>query len=106
MTDKELRRLKRVDLLELLISQSRENELLRQQLEGARQALAERQIKLAKAGSIAEAALFLNGVFEAAQKAADQYVENVKRHCAEACGQEESLPDFDEGASTDDGQKE
>ena len=29
-------------------------------------------------GSIAEAALRLNGIFEAAQKAADQYLESVK----------------------------
>jgi hypothetical protein len=34
---------------------------------------------LDKAGSIAEAALQLNDVFELAQKAADQYLENVKK---------------------------
>ena len=30
-----------------------------------------------KAGSIAEASLMLNGVFEAAQAAVDQYLENI-----------------------------
>ena len=33
---------------------------------------------LSQAGNIAEAALALNGVFEAAQKAADQYLENIQ----------------------------
>ena len=38
-----------------------------------------REIKLSQAGSIAEAALQLNGVFEAAQEAAKQYLENIER---------------------------
>ena len=38
-----------------------------------------RRIELQEAGSIAEAALRLNGIFEIAQKAADQYLENVRR---------------------------
>lgn len=79
MNENELRKLKRVDLLELLISQSRENEELRRKLAEAEQKLADRQIKTDEAGSIAEAALRLNGVFEAAQAAADQYLENIKR---------------------------
>lgn len=37
-----------------------------------------REIELADAGSIAEASLRLNGIFEAAQRAADQYLHNVK----------------------------
>ncbi len=39
----------------------------------------DRRIRLREAGSVAEAALRLNGVFEAAQKAADQYLENIER---------------------------
>ncbi len=38
-----------------------------------------REIELQEAGSIAEAALRLNGIFEAAQRAAEQYLSNVKR---------------------------
>ena len=41
--------------------------------------LASKEIHIARAGAIAEAALMLNGVFDAAQKAADQYLENVRR---------------------------
>ena len=40
--------------------------------------LASRQIRLEQAGSIAEAALKLNGVFEAAQAACNQYLENIR----------------------------
>lgn len=42
---------------------------------------ASRRIELDEAGSIAVAALRLNGIFEAAQQAADQYLYNIKlRH--------------------------
>lgn len=40
-----------------------------------------REIELAEAGSIAEAALRLNGIFEVAQKCADQYLTNVRKLC-------------------------
>ena len=42
---------------------------------------AKREIELLEAGSIAEAALRLNGIFESAQRCADQYLENVRRLC-------------------------
>lgn len=79
VTDQELRKLSRRDLLELLISQGRELEALRAELDQAMAALENRKIHLDQAGSIAEAALRLNGVFEAAQAAADQYLENIRR---------------------------
>ena len=40
--------------------------------------LNDRTIKIKKAGSLAEAALSLNGVYEAAEAAAKQYVYNIK----------------------------
>lgn len=79
MTDKELRKLSRIDLLELLLEKSRENEKLKEELEQVKAQLDDRKINIEKAGSIAEAALALNGVFEAAQLAADQYLENLRR---------------------------
>lgn len=82
MTDREekkFRRLKRVDLLELLISQTRENDQLREELAELRAQLDEREIALEEAGSIAEAALKVNEVFQAAQAAADQYIQSVKK---------------------------
>lgn len=79
MTDRELRQLKRADLLELLIEQMKENENLKAQLAEAQAALDDRTISMEKAGSIAEASLLLNGVFQAAQAAGQQYLENIER---------------------------
>lgn len=110
MTDKELRRLSRRDLLRILIEQMKETEKSKQELEETLVRLEEleegyerlrkrldqkdlrihelvdtleaertkRAIELKEAGSIAEAALRLNGIFEAAQKAADQYLYNIQ----------------------------
>lgn len=79
MTDKELRRLSRAELLEMLLAQTEENERLRAQLEDAQHALEDRRLEVSRAGSLAEASLRLNKVFAAADEAARQYVENVQR---------------------------
>lgn len=78
MTDRELKKLNRADLLELLISESKENERLRTQLAQAEQQLQSRIITVEKAGSIAEAAMQLSGVFQTAQEAAAMYLENIQ----------------------------
>lgn len=77
MTDKELRKLSRAELLEMLLNQSKEVETLRKQLQEAQAKLDSRQIMLDEAGNIAEAALLVNGVFETAQQAAKDYLENI-----------------------------
>lgn len=79
MADRELRRLSRRELLEMLIAQGRENERLQAEILRLEEQLSEREIHLAQSGNIAEAALRLNGVFEAAQRAAEQYLENISR---------------------------
>ena len=79
MTDKELRKLSRSDLLELLISQTEENRVLKSRVEQMQNQLLDRRIAVDKAGSLAEASLQLNGVFQAAEKAAQQYLENIQR---------------------------
>ena len=79
MTDKELRRLSRSELLEMLIAQTEENDRLKIRLEQAEAQLRDRRIAIDKAGSLAEAALSLNGVFQAAEAAAQQYLENIQR---------------------------
>lgn len=79
MTDKELKRLKRVDLLELLIAQTRENDRLKKELEEALSRLEERDLVLEEAGSIAEAAMRVNKVYQVAQAAVDQYIMSIQR---------------------------
>lgn len=85
LSDKELQRLKRGELLEILLDQSRENESLKLQLEeksrmieDLNSKLASRKIAIREAGTIADASLKLNGVFEAAQAAAQQYLDNLQ----------------------------
>lgn len=79
MTEKELKRLSRSELLEMLIAQMEENEKLKIDLETTRKKAESRQIAIDRAGSIAEAALALNGVFDSAQAAAAQYLENIQQ---------------------------
>lgn len=79
MTDRELRKLSRVELLRLLLEESRENECLQEQLNQANQALVGKNIALTKAGSIAEAALALNSVSNAAVQAPQQHLDNIQR---------------------------
>ncbi len=121
MTDKELHRLGRRELLQLLLEQGREAEKTKQILaetetelhqlqetyERLRKRLdhrdeqihelnalleaerTKREIELSESGSIAEAALRLNMIFDVAQKAADQYLYNIKR----LHGGKEGLPE-------------
>lgn len=86
MTDNNLKHLSRLELLEILVEQGKqlealnaENARLFEENVSLRAELSNRKIMLEEAGSIAKAALELNGVFEAAQKAADTYLENIRR---------------------------
>jgi len=54
--------------------QMEQNQQLQQEIDRLR----DQQIKIEELGSVAEASLLLNGVFEAAQKAADNYVEEAR----------------------------
>lgn len=77
MTDKELKKLSRSDLLQMLVDQGRELRELKEKYAVSEAALADRTIRLDQAGSIAEAALQLSGVFEAAQEACRQYTDSI-----------------------------
>lgn len=84
MDNRDLNKLKRIDLLELLIAQGKEIDRLKAELAAAEEELYRRRLDINTAGSIAEAALQLNGVFRAAQAAADQYLENIRQMEEEA----------------------
>lgn len=103
MTEKELKKLSRADLLELLLAQSRENEQLQIEFEKTKEQLANRNIAIDNAGSIAEASLKLTGIFQAAQASCALYMENIEelsarqeelcakmeRDCKERCEKKE-----------------
>ena len=83
-----LRKLNKLQLLELLAQQERELKALQEMLAARDAELAERRIRIAQSGSIAEAALKLNDVFEAAQKAADQYLLSLQKENATSLEEE------------------
>lgn len=78
VTKKELKRLSRTDLLELLLQERQENETLHAEIKCLKEQLADRIITIQNSGSIAEASLQLNGIFDMAQRAAEQYLENIR----------------------------
>ena len=79
MNNKELKKLSRTELLELLIDVTKENNELKAQNEELQSKLNDKLLAMGKAGSIAEASLELNGIFTAAQDAAEQYLLNVQQ---------------------------
>ena len=79
MSERDLKKLNRKQLLELLLKQTERADLLEDKLRETEAKLLDKTIMEAEAGSIAEAALKLNGVFEAADAAVAQYLKNIKQ---------------------------
>ena len=77
MTDKEFKRLSRAQLIDIIYQ-------LQLKVDSLEKALEDKRLRMNKAGNIAEAALEINDCFNSAQKAADQYVREIKTIRAEA----------------------
>lgn len=84
MTDKEFKKLHRADLIEIIYEYQRREKAMQEEIASLRAQLGERSLKLKDAGSIAEAVIRLNALFETAQKTADDYVEQVRLQCEAA----------------------
>ncbi|MBQ3142642.1 MAG: DNA repair protein [Bacilli bacterium] len=67
------------ELLEIMILQSERIEELEKELAIKEKKLNKKEIVIKEAGSIAEATVKLNEIFEHAQQVADDYVFNVKK---------------------------
>ena len=78
MTDRQLRKASRPDLLRLLLEEKKINEALRSQIQQMQLQLEARQLHMNQAGSLAEAALKLSGIFDAAESACQYYTENIR----------------------------
>lgn len=90
MNEKEFKKLGRTELLELLIAQTKENQALQEEIESLKAQAQElqsqldsRKLMIENAGSLAEACLQINGIFDAAQKASEEYLENIRLRCSE-----------------------
>lgn len=82
MTEKEMKRLTRYQLLELLILQSAQVDALQKQLEETQKQLEDRKLQMEAMGSLAEASVHLSGVLDAAQNAADIFLSNAQERIA------------------------
>ena len=81
MDDIKIRKINKKKLLEILLSQAKRIEELEQQLESTQKKLDSKKITIENSGSLAEASLKLNGIFEMAQATAEQYLLNIKDKC-------------------------
>ncbi len=95
MTDQEFRRLSRAELIEIIFEFQRREDAYRKKIEELESQLADKRILIDEAGSIAEAALRLNHIFENAQAAADQYLQELQQRVEEKT-QEKASDEFNE----------
>ena len=78
MTDKEFKRLSRAQLIDVIYQFQLQVDKLTEQNQELERKLADKRLRLSNAGSIAEAALDINDCFQNAQKAAEQYLDEIK----------------------------
>jgi cell division septum initiation protein DivIVA len=83
LTEKELKKMTRYQLLELLLLQTERADKLQNRLDETERKLNNLDIEFSSLGSIAEASLQLRGVFQAAQDAADMYINAAKKRADE-----------------------
>ena len=83
---KELRKMKKTELLEIMLKQGEEIDRLRARVEELEAEVAEKEaemerheFEIKKFGSIAEASLQVTDIFQEAEKAARIYLENLRR---------------------------
>ena len=77
MTDKEFKRLSRSQLIDIIYQLQVKQEELTADNEKLSKALDDKRLRVNKAGNIAEAALEIHNVMQAAQDAADHYLEEI-----------------------------
>lgn len=77
MKQKELHRLSKGELIDIIYEQKKIELDLKSKLSAAKEQLDARNLTVENAGSLAEAALGVNQFFEAAQRAAEDYVRQV-----------------------------
>ncbi|MCD7923061.1 MAG: hypothetical protein LUG27_11650 [Clostridiales bacterium] len=78
MADKELRKMNRTELIEIIYALQQNEKTLRTENERLRTQLEDKRIQIENSGSIAEASLRLNHIFEDAELAARQYLDSAQ----------------------------
>ena len=75
----DLVKMKKKDLLEIMLAQSKEIDRLRDRVAELEAELENREFEFLKIGSIAEASLAVTNIFKEADEAARIYLDNVRR---------------------------
>ena len=78
MTDKEFKRLSRPQLIDVIYQYQLQVDKLTEENQELERKLADKRLRLGRAGNIAEAALEINDCFRSAQNAAEQYLDEIK----------------------------
>lgn len=78
MTDKEFKRLSRSQLIDIIYQLQLQQEELTAENERLSKALEDKRLRVSKAGNIADAAIEIHNVMQAAQDAAAHYVEEIQ----------------------------
>jgi len=78
MQENELHKLGKTELLTIIYEQEKQIEQLKDEIKELNKKLENRTITIQEAGSIADASLKINKIFEAAQQAADEYLRSIK----------------------------
>ena len=78
MTDKEFKRLSRAQLIDIIYQLQLQVDKLSEQKQKLEVALADKQLRISSVGSIADAALEINDCFRSAQRAAEQYLNEIR----------------------------
>ena len=84
MLHKELKKLSRRELVDIIYQLKKNEQQLQAEVASLKEELQDKRIRLAEAGTIADAAVSLAGVLDAAQDAANLYLQEI------ACMREET----------------
>ena len=77
MISKELRRLSRRELVDIIYQMKKNEQQLQEEIDSLQAALEDKRLRISNAGSIAEAAVSISNVFTAAQETADRYLHEI-----------------------------
>lgn len=76
--NKELKKMNRKQLLEILLEQTKRIEELENIIDDLNKKIESKKIIFKNAGSLADAVIQISGIFNTAQEAADLYLKNIK----------------------------
>ena len=91
MTDKEFKRLNRAQLIEIIYQLQVKLDELSEENQCLTAELADKRLRISRAGNIAEAAFEMNNCLRNVQQAADQYLEEIRALQAETAVQCEKI---------------